>query len=111
MKKKGFYRKFRNRLGNIKYIHRVKMEKKLGRRLKKNERVHHRDLDKSNNRLSNLTIKDNKKHTKKHYHNGDYHRLTKAEMRKGAITTNKILAKRRREELIRKKKYRNRKKK
>lgn len=91
------YRKFRNRLDNIKYVHRVIMEKKLGRKLKKSERVHHINGNKHDNRLSNLRVVDIKKHARDHYKKGDYHILTKSEMRRGAITTNKILAKRRKE--------------
>jgi len=87
------YKKFRNRLGNIKYVHIVKMEKKLGRPMHKWERVHHKNLNKQDNRLSNLKIEDLKTHTRNHYKNGDYHILTKSEMRRGAKTTNKILAK------------------
>jgi len=83
------YKKFRNRLGNIRYVHKVAMERKLGRKLNKYERVHHINGDKLDNRLSNLKVIDLRKHTKNHYKNGDYHILTKAEMRKGAEVTNK----------------------
>lgn len=36
--------------------HRVKMERKLGRRLRATEVVRHKDGDKANNRLSNLQV-------------------------------------------------------
>lgn len=73
------------------------MEKKLGRKLRKNERVHHINGDKHDNRICNLRVEDIVKHTRDHYNKGDYHILTKREMRRGAITTNKILAKRKRD--------------
>jgi hypothetical protein len=37
--------------------HRLKMAKKLGRSLREDETVHHKDLDHSNNRLSNLQLR------------------------------------------------------
>lgn len=48
-------------------IHRYKMEKKLGRRLKDSEIVHHIDLNKNNNSIENLLlIKNKNEHSKFH---------------------------------------------
>ena len=47
--------------------HRLVVEKKLGRYLKKEEVVHHIDFDKKNNNLNNLMLfKNNKEHIKFH---------------------------------------------
>jgi len=40
-------------------VHRLKMEKILGRKLKKGEVVHHKDGDKINNNVNNLEVFDN----------------------------------------------------
>ena len=53
--------------------HRLRMEKKLGRYLTRREVVHHKDLDRSNNELSNLEL---------HASNGDHLR---EHMREGSI--------------------------
>ena len=42
------------------------IETKLGRKLKEDEIVHHKDGDKSNNNLSNLKIIERSKHSSKH---------------------------------------------
>lgn len=47
-------------------VHDVLMEKVLGRRLQKNEVVHHIDGNKSNNDINNLIVMDNKEHVRLH---------------------------------------------
>ena len=49
-----------------KYIHRLVMEKHLGRELNSDEFVHHRDGDPTNNRLGNLEVLTNSQHAKLH---------------------------------------------
>jgi hypothetical protein len=50
-----------------KLVHRWTMEKKLGRKLKKKEVVHHKDRDKENNHPSNLWVfGSQKEHDKAH---------------------------------------------
>jgi len=82
------YHKMRDPSGNLVYVHRYLVERRLGRKLRHNEVVDHRNGNKLDNRLSNLIVCDLKKHTRNHYMNGDYHVLTKVEMRKGAKVTN-----------------------
>jgi len=49
--------------------HRYLVEKKLRRRLKSDEFVHHQDHNKKNNRLSNLKVMDRAKHNKLRHEN------------------------------------------
>jgi hypothetical protein len=46
------------------------MEKKLGRKLKPGEVVHHIDENKRNNDPENLSLTDGSSHTKNHFPNG-----------------------------------------
>lgn len=55
------------------YEHRVVMEKHLGRKLKKNERVHHVDGNKLNNKIKNLMLfKNHSDHIKMEHAEGKY---------------------------------------
>jgi len=53
---------------NGKYIleHRLIMEKHIGRKLKRNEVVHHKDENKLNNNLDNLVLMTKKEHDAYH---------------------------------------------
>lgn len=49
------------------YEHRIEAEKKLGRRLRRGEQVHHRDHDKMNNDHDNLEVaRDRRHHAEQH---------------------------------------------
>lgn len=55
---------FRNKQGDV-AEHRLIIEKKIGRYLQPKEEVHHKDLNKSNNKLSNLYLCANRSEHKK----------------------------------------------
>ena len=48
------------------YLHRLVVEKSIGRYLRKDELVHHKDRNRSNNDISNLEIMTWKEHMKLH---------------------------------------------
>ncbi len=54
----GYVRIRTDRVGNDRWVleHRWVMEKRLGRSLYRDETVHHKDLDRTNNALSNLEL-------------------------------------------------------
>jgi len=53
-------------IGHHGHEHRIIMEKKLGRKLKKDEIVHHKDGNRMNNDISNLQVMTKSEHTKHH---------------------------------------------
>lgn len=70
-KDKGYYRvlvPLKERVGKIKYAmeHRLVMEDYLGRKLKKNEVVHHKNHNRSDNRISNLQVMTYSEHSYLH---------------------------------------------
>lgn len=52
--------------------HRWLMEQHLGRPLRRDEHVHHRNHDKTDNRLENLELKPGRVHVQEHWQEGHY---------------------------------------
>jgi hypothetical protein len=67
-----FSEKRKDRKARYIYLHRVLMENKLNRFLKKDEQVDHIDGDKENNTLSNLRILKIKDHQREHSKNNNF---------------------------------------
>lgn len=70
------YKKVRLSDGSTRDQHRIIMETIIGRKLSRNEVVHHIDGDTMNNDLSNLELISLSDHTKSHMRNAEgFHRL------------------------------------
>ena len=63
----GGYEYYINKEGNLIYIHREVLEKKLGRKREQGEFSHHIDENKRNNDPNNLELKTRSEHGKHHY--------------------------------------------
>jgi hypothetical protein len=76
------YRYKKLRIGNrLIDEHRYKMEKKLGRRLKYDEIIHHRNGKYKDNHLSNLKVELREIHPKKHFTSRFYSKIGKKSAR------------------------------
>lgn len=87
--KTGYYvidNNWRKDLPNSYRLHRAIIEDNIGRRLKRNEIVHHKDGNKENNSINNLEVLDNKEHSS--YHGKNTSILTKI---KRSININKAI--------------------
>lgn len=62
----GYVRVWDNQKNGLVFAHRKEMEKHLGRKLRKNEVVHHKDGDKLNNKIENLELMDRSIHCSMH---------------------------------------------
>ena len=80
--------------GKYQYEHIVKMEKKLGRKLRPNEIVHHIDGNASNNDLSNLKVMTRGEHNVEDasHHNGGRTKGSENGHRKDTYNKNKTKA-------------------
>lgn len=62
--REGYIREYVD--GKYKMQHRLVMERYLGRELRPDEVVHHKDHDKTNNNIENLELLTNSEHTRLH---------------------------------------------
>lgn len=66
------YKKIKLPDGTTRDEHRLVMEKHLGRKLERNEVVHHINGNGLDNRLENLELKSRSDHSKEHWKDGTY---------------------------------------
>ncbi len=86
-KKLNNYNQIKTKEGFVSYKHREVMSKKLGRKLKSYEIIHHIDMDKNNNKIGNLYLfSETKEHTQCHW---SINKLIKNLLKRKIIVFNK----------------------
>jgi len=69
------YKKIKLKDGTTRDEHRLVMEEHLGRKLSRNEIVHHKNDDRFDNRIENLELMSRSNHVKYHQNRGDIPKL------------------------------------
>lgn len=82
------YKKLKMKDGTTIDEHRLVVQLHLGRKLDRNEIVHHKNGIKNDNRIENLELDTLRNHSSNHFHSGDLHKLTSNEALKGSKTAN-----------------------
>lgn len=73
----GYLRVHSDNADGYKMAHRIVMEKNIGRSLRKDEIVHHKNRIRDDNRIENLEIVSRQQHSQIHWESGDYGFLPK----------------------------------
>lgn len=78
------YKNIKLKDGTTRLEHRLVMESHIGRKLRANEIVHHKNKNGRDNRIENLELVSLSEHTKRHLALGEIHKLTPSERLEGS---------------------------